>query len=133
MSYDTYATLLNKKLVVPSQKTAYVAVDRQHFGRILQPHIERIKLDEAWYLTRYPDVREGIERGDFSSASEHYIKVGYYEHRMPRDIVVDEDWYLEQYSDVRDAVAKNVFTSAQAHFATAGFKEGRFPHADFRP
>ncbi len=133
MSYDTYATLLNKKLVIPSQKTSYLAVDKQHLSRVLQPHIERIKLDEAWYLSQYPDVREAIERGDFASASEHYINVGYYEHRMPRHILVEEAWYLEQYADVREAVANNVFASGQAHFAIAGFREGRFPHANFRP
>jgi hypothetical protein len=123
MSFDTYATLLNKKLVVPSQQ----------FAMLLGPHIERIRLDEDWYLKQYPDVRDAIDRGEFSSASEHYTKVGYFEHRMPHAIEVEEAWYLEQYPDVRDAVANGVFANGQTHFTRVGFREGRFPHPNFRP
>jgi hypothetical protein len=133
MSFDTYATLLNKKLVVPSQKTSYVAVERQHFARLLEPHIERIRLDQDWYVQQYPDVRDAIDRGEFSSAAEHYVKVGYFEHRMPHAIEVEEAWYLEQYPDVRDAVASGIFATGQTHFTRVGFREGRFPHPNFRP
>jgi hypothetical protein len=133
MSFDTYATLLNKKLVVPSQKTSYVAVDRHHFALLLGPHIERIRLDSDWYLKQYTDVRDAIDRGEFVSAAEHYVKVGYFEHRMPRAIEVEEAWYLEQYPDVREAVANGVFPTGQTHFTHVGFREGRFPHPNFRP
>jgi hypothetical protein len=131
MPFETYATLLNKKLVVPSPKTPYVAVDRAFFIALLARRLGNIYVDETWYLDRFPDVREGIERGEFASAAEHYANVGFYEHRMPYEIEVDEDWYLENYPDIAIAVTKGIFQSGRAHFYRVGFREGRFPHANF--
>ena len=131
MPFETYATLLNKKLVVPSAKTPYVAVDRAFFNTPLARRLGNIHVDETLYLDRFPDVREGIERGEFACAAEHYAKVGFYEHRMPYEIEVDEDWYLENYPDIATAVTKGIFPSGQAHFYRVGFREGRFPHPNF--
>ena len=131
MSYDTYATLLNKKLVVPSAKTPYVAVDRTFFTHLLAHGVGGVHVDEAWYFERSPDVREAVERGDFASAADHYAKVGFYEHRMPYEIEVDEEWYLENYPDIAAAVEKGVFATGAAHFYQLGFREGRFPHPNF--
>jgi hypothetical protein len=130
--FDTYATLINKKLVLPSQRTRYVAVDRDHFAVLLAPHVARIHVDEAWYLKQAPDVREAVERGEFRSAADHYVKVGYFEHRMPYLIEVDEHWYREAYPDIGEAVEQGVFVSGQAHFRELGFREGRFPYPKFR-
>jgi hypothetical protein len=131
MPFETYATLLNKKLVVPSVKTPYVAVDRVFFNTLVALGLVNIYVDETWYLERFPDVREGIERGEFTNAAEHYAKVGFYEHRMPHEINVDEDWYLENYPDIATAVTKGVFPSGHAHFYRVGYREGRFPHPNF--
>jgi len=131
-AFDTYATLMNKKLVVPSQKTSYIAVDRDHFASILAPHVERIHVDEDWYLEQAPDVRRAVERGEFRDAADHYVKVGYFEHRMPYLIEVDEAWYLQSYPDVGKAVQAGVFASGQAHFVELGYREGRFPYAGFK-
>jgi hypothetical protein len=128
---DTYATLLNKKLVVPSQKTTYLAVDRSYFATVLAPALSSVHVDENWYLSRFPDVAEAIGRGDFASAADHYAKVGFYEHRMPYEIDVDDEWYLESYPDVAAAVEKGTFPSGRAHFYLLGYREGRFPHANF--
>jgi hypothetical protein len=132
MTYDTYATLLNKRLVIPSEKTSYVAVDRTHFALVLRPHIARIRVDTKWYLGRYPDVSAAIDRGEFESATDHYVKVGYFEHRMPHPIEVDEGWYVTTYPDIAAAVEKGVFTSGALHFERLGFREGRFPYSGFR-
>ena len=132
MPHDTYATLLNKKLVVPSQKTAYLAIDRDYFVSILARVVSDISVDERWYIERSPDVGEAVERGDFTSATDHFVKVGFYEHRMPYEIDVDEEWYLANYSDIADAVRKGVFASGRAPFYLLGYREGRLPHANFK-
>jgi hypothetical protein len=132
-SFDPFAALINKKLMLPSQKSTYIAVNRDLLVTLLQPHIQRIFVDETWYLDRSPDVRSAIDTGQgFISAADHYARAGYFEHRMPYLIEVDERWYLEAYSDVADAVTKGVFESGQAHFVEVGFREGRFPFSGFR-
>lgn len=91
-----------------------------------------IKLDEGWYLDAYPDVRDAVERGLVANARHHYVRYGYYEHRLPFSVTVDEAWYLDAYRDVRDAIALGDIKSAQAHFVTRGFREGRLPYPNFR-
>jgi hypothetical protein len=126
-----YATLVNAKIIVTSIKRPYVAVD-EHFLRFcMRPIISQIKIDEAWYLTQYPDVADASDQEGKLSAAEHYIKHGYYENRLPYEIKVDEAWYLEHYPDVATAVNDGVFTSAQAHFEQIGFAEGRLPFPNF--
>ncbi len=131
MPHDTYATLMNKKLLVPSAKTTYMAVDRNFFTNLLAGKLAVVRVDEEWYLAHSPDVREAIEREEFASAADHFVKVGYYEHRMPYEVKVDEDWYLEHYADIAAAVHKGVFASGKAHFYQLGYREGRFPHPNF--
>lgn len=131
MPHDTYAALINKKLVVPSQKTSYVAIERGFFEEIFFGVVARIHVDESWYLAQSPDVKDAIGRGEFESASEHFVKVGYYEHRMPYEIDVDEVWYLDNYEDIAAAVDQKVFPSGRAHFYQLGYREGRFPHPNF--
>jgi hypothetical protein len=41
-------------------------------------------VDEDFYLTEYPDVREAIMQGRFRDAQQHFIKQGYREGRAPR-------------------------------------------------
>ncbi len=131
MPYETYATLLNKKLIVPSRKTAYIAVDRSFFVETFSKIVASIFVDEGWYLNRSPDVGEAIKQGSFSSAGDHYASVGFYEHRMPYEIDVEESWYLENYADIAEAVHSGVFQSGREHFYSLGYREGRFPHPSF--
>jgi hypothetical protein len=91
-----------------------------------------IKFDEAWYLSKYPDVKEAVRRGVVASGREHYVLSGYYEHRLPTAILVNEKWYLDAYPDVREAMRAGVYKSGQAHFDLAGFREGRLPYANFQ-
>ena len=131
MSHDTYAALLNKKLVIPSQKTSYLAIERNYFVGILSRVVSDIYVDESWYVQHSPDVGTAVAEGDFASATDHFIKVGFYEHRMPYEIDVDDEWYLENYPDIADAVKTRVFPSGRAHFYQNGYREGRLPHANF--
>ena len=128
---ETYATLLNMKVVIPSSKTSYVATDRRFWQSLLALRVDDIDLDEVWYLQRYPDIADAIRKGVLKSARDHYIHVGYLEHRMPYPIDVDSAWYLAQYSDVKAAVLDKLFISAQDHFEESGYREGRYPFPNF--
>jgi hypothetical protein len=129
--FASYATLINLKLLIPSARTQYVAVDRNHLIDFLKPTLRQIYVDEAWYLANHPDVAEAIESGIVQDARDHYVSAGYYEHRMPYEIEVDGDWYLAQYEDVREAVKTGEIETARHHFYAAGFKEGRLPAPGF--
>ena len=131
MTIETYATLINKRLVLPSQKTNYAAVETHFLVTALQPQLGRIFLDEAWYLRRNPDVVVAIKDGAVADARAHYVLHGYYEHRLPYEIVVEESWYLAQYADIAQAVRGGVFPDGQTHFEQQGYREGRMPFAGF--
>lgn len=126
-----YAALINRKLVIPSEKLPYFAVERHFFQRCLRSMIAQIKVDEPWYAATYTDVAKAVAEGVVQSPREHYIRFGYFEHRMPYRIEVDEDFYLDAYADVRKAIEKGEFDSAQLHFDFVGFQEGRLPFANF--
>lgn len=132
MDIPNYASLINRKLIVPSSKKPFVAVDEHFLALLLMPHLERIDVDESWYLSTYADVGAAIERGVVPNAKAHYCKYGYFEHRMPQRILVDEAWYLVEYPDVRGGVDTKDFESGQDHFERLGYKEGRFPYRDFQ-
>jgi len=96
--------------------------------------VETVKLllrgttfDEKWYLSKYPDVAEGVAAGVFKSGRHHFIQVGYFEGRRPSEFEVDEKWYLDTYPDVADGIKKGVIKSARQHFNDHGYDEGRFP------
>jgi hypothetical protein len=132
LDIPNYASLINRKLIVPSSKKPFVAVDEHFLALLLKPRLERIEVDESWYLSTYPDVGAAIERGVVPNAKAHYCKYGYFEHRMPHRILVDEAWYLAEYPDVRGGVVDTKdFESGQDHFERLGYKEGRFPYRDF--
>jgi hypothetical protein len=126
-----YGTLLGRKLVVPSARTGYVAVDQFLFFELMARRLAAVPVDEVWYLETYPDIKDAIASGAVRSAKHHYARFGYFEHRMPRNIVVDNVWYLEAHPDVRDAIRQGVYVDGQEHYLMAGFREGRLPYAGF--
>jgi hypothetical protein len=131
MNVASFATLINQKVLIPSTRTQYVAVDKEHLVDFLKPTLRTIYVDSDWYLLNNPDIAEAIQSGIVANAEDHYVTYGYYEHRIPYEIKVEEDWYLTQYPDVKEAVQKGLFASAHGHFYTVGFREGRLPHAHF--
>jgi hypothetical protein len=131
MKAASFATLINQKVLIPSPRTQYVAVDKEHLVDFLKPTLRTIYVDTEWYLFTNPDIADAIRSGAVANAVDHYITFGYYEHRMPYEIEVEEKWYLTQYPDVKDAVSKGLFPSARDHYYVVGFKEGRVPHANF--
>lgn len=105
----------------------YVELSEAKFMGILRLALAHVIVDEAWYLSVYPDVAAAIHAGSFRSARQHYIASGYFEDRLPHVVAVDEAWYNREYPDVAAAVRNGVFASAQQHFEVYGFKEGRLP------
>src|ERR1700712_262518 len=99
MDLRTYAGLLNLRIIIPSAKGNYIAVERHFFSNCLIPLLEKVKVDENWYLEAYPDVRDAIASGVVPNVRAHYARFGFYEHRMPYHIMIDEDWYLAEYAD----------------------------------
>ena len=129
---EPLAALINRKLMLPSQKTNYMAVEMHYLSHAMRDQVGRIFVDEEWYAARHPDVLLAIQEGKIETVSEHYILYGYYEHRMPYLIEVDDAWYLDEYEDIAGAIKAGTFPSGQAHFEVAGYREGRIPYAHFR-
>jgi hypothetical protein len=132
LEVSTYADLLNRDVIVPSANGGFIGVELHFFIDCMRPILERIKFDERWYLKTHPDVLEAITSNIVPDAHDHYVRHGFFEHRMPYQITVNEKWYLREYADVRDAIARSQFPSGQAHFETKGFREGRIPYASFK-
>jgi hypothetical protein len=130
-AFGSMAALKNQGLLVPENHTHF-RIERNFLISIMAKRIASIKFDEAWYLSKYPDVKDAVKRGIIASGREHYMAHGFYEHRMPTAIVVNEKWYLESYPDIAEAIRSGIYRSAQAHFDQAGFREGRLPFPNFQ-
>ena len=128
--FGSLASLKNQGLLAEESPTHF-RVERNFLIALIAKRLANIKFDEAWYLSKYPDVKEAVKRGLFRSGREHYVLSGYYEHRMPAAITINEKWYLEAYPDVAEAMKAGVYKTGQAHFDLAGFREGRMPYANF--
>jgi hypothetical protein len=127
----SFGALIVNKVVVPSANSTYLAVDQHLFYQLAMAAISAIEFDEAWYLSTYTDIRDAIAAGVVSSAQHHYIRHGYYEHRLPRKVVVDEAWYLDVHKDVQEALTRRHYSSGQEHFQLSGYREGRLPYPGF--
>ena len=99
---------------------------------IVEAASKTIEFDEAWYLKKNEDVAEAVRLGVVRNGHDHYIRFGFNENRLPRQINVDEAFYCSQNADVAKAIKDGVFISGQAHFDQSGYAEGRLPFADYK-
>lgn len=83
------------------------------------------EFDERGYLQRNPDVAEGIRRGEFKSAYDHYVRFGQYENRAGAFKAFNEQEYLRLNPDVAEAVRRGEFASAYDHYVKFGQYENR--------
>jgi hypothetical protein len=125
-----YSSLINAKIIVPVSNE-HIEIDIHFLKFCMQLILEKIQLDERWYLSTYPDIQVAIQNGEVSSAAVHYVRHGYFENRLPYLIEVDPEWYMEQYPDISLAVSRREFLTPQDHFQRAGFGEGRLPYPGF--
>jgi Domain of unknown function (DUF4347)/Bacterial Ig domain len=82
--------------------------------------------DANYYLTNNPAVAAAIGRGEYSSALDHFERVGKVEGRNP-SIYYDEKVYLDYNPGVAAAVARGEFATAFDHFIQDGQFEKRDP------
>jgi hypothetical protein len=104
-----------------------VSVSYEDFIRIVKLLLAAAEIDESWYLERYDDIREAVDKGEVPSARKHFATDGYFEGRLPFPLMVDEDWYLSRYPDVAEGIRTGAIASATQHFITDGYREGRLP------
>jgi hypothetical protein len=86
-----------------------------------------ISVDERWYRSTYSDIDRAIRSGEVPSAKEHFVSDGYFEDRLPSQVLVDEEFYTRRYPDVAQRIDDGEISSAQEHFESHGFSEGRLP------
>jgi hypothetical protein len=104
-----------------------LTLDRDGFMVVLTEMLQAASFDEQWYLGEYPDVAEAVERGEFSSAREHYVRFGYFEGRLPGLNGFDAEAYCGVYPDLEYILVEPKSDSkAKAHFIEHGYREGRF-------
>ncbi len=131
MVIPTYASIINSKKVKFDVASGCAQVDEHFLRYCMSFMLANVRVDDEWYLDQYPDVGAAIANGVISDCKTHFMKFGFYEHRLPHRIIVDESWYLRSYKDIREAVAKGAFRNGQEHFVEFGFREGRLPYANF--
>lgn len=104
-----------------------VSIAYDDFIQVVRMLVADAEVDEAWYLSQYPDVAKAIEEGNVESARRHFVDDGYFEGRLPFPMAVNESWYLEQNPDVAEGIRQGLFDSATQHFISDGYREGRRP------
>lgn len=122
--FETIKAMLNLTTTRGSTRVNMTYEELQQMVRIL---LSAIAVDEDFYLTRNPDVAEGIRNGTIRSAQEHFVDHGYFEGRLPYLIAVDEEWYQATHSDIADTLRSGEYASGQDHFDGPGYPEGRQP------
>jgi hypothetical protein len=80
--------------------------------------------DENYYLSKYPFVQEGIDRGIISSGKEHFEKFGQKLGFTEVSPYYDENYYLANNPAVAAAVSSGAFASGLDHFIQFGWKQG---------
>jgi hypothetical protein len=108
-----------------------VTIDGKLLHNLLQIVSSTVPLDEAFYLSKYPDVAEAISRGNFKNVRHHFGTFGFFEGRQPFEIVVDEEFYLKANPDIKRSIRDGHEKSGQSHYDRYGWKEGRLPYANF--
>jgi hypothetical protein len=104
-----------------------VDMSYEDLQKMIRTLLTVVKVDEAFYLDRNPDVADGIRRGGIRSAQEHFLDHGYFEGRRPYRIEVNEKWYHETYPDLAETFRSGEYATGQAHFDGPGYSEGREP------
>ncbi|MEG4630646.1 hypothetical protein QUB56_13675 [Microcoleus sp. AR_TQ3_B6] len=80
--------------------------------------------DENYYLSKYPFVQEGIDRGIISSGKEHFEKFGQKLGFTEVSRYYDENYYLANNPAVAAAVSSGSFASGLDHFIQFGWEQG---------
>jgi len=123
----SFKTLRGRLSIVKINGSVRVNNTYDDFVEIVKLLLRGTAFDEKWYIEKYPDVAEAVRTGAFKTGRQHFIDVGYFEGRRPREFEVDEKWYLQTNPDVAEGIAKGEIKSAHEHFNDHGYEEGRLP------
>jgi hypothetical protein len=126
-SVASFSSLKKQLPITTNSGRVMVNIPYDDFVEVLKLVLRGVAVDETWYLNRYPDVAEAVNKGVFKSAWHHYVESGYFEDRWPVEPRIDESWYLERYTDVADGIRSGLIKTALAHFVEHGYQEGRAP------
>lgn len=91
-----------------------------------------IDFDEAWYLTRYPDVAAAVAAGSCPSGYAHYLSHGKDEGRLPRantPLSFDSEWYASAYPMAVREVGSRDPVALEEHYRVFGLARGYLPHS----
>jgi hypothetical protein len=122
--FETIKSLVN---LTTTRGRTRVDMTYEDLQKMIRTLLSVVEVDEAFYLTRNPDVADGIRTGAIRSAREHFLDHGYFEGRLPYRIEVDEQWYLETHADVAETLHRGEYATGQDHFDRPGYPEGRAP------
>ena len=85
--------------------------------------------DPVWYLTRYPEVRQEIAAGHYSSALHHYLTNDTPRLFDPQEFF-SEECYRQAHPDIVPSLEHGYFRNGYDHFVRYGMYEGRIPKED---
>jgi len=107
------------------------------------PASPNVGFNEAYYLNMYPDVKNAVKAGKFSSGFEHYVLMGKKESRVCNGenpaqagvegdakqikLLFDESWYLHTYPLAAAEIAKKGMEPFE-YYITRGIEQRHSPN-----
>jgi phytanoyl-CoA hydroxylase len=79
--------------------------------------------DEDYYLEQYPDVAEGVAKGEWLSGYSHFAEIGRSRGRLGLP-VIDETWYLRAYPLAANEIALGKAANCVEHYLKYGRYRG---------
>ena len=119
--------------VVVTRRGLHIDIERDGFLELVRKLLAAVPVDETWYREHYPEAAEDLRSERVLSASDHYVRKGYFVGFLPFDVVVDDDWYIARYEHVRNGLAVGEAVSAKDHFMRIGYGEGCQPTQRAQP
>ena len=108
--------------------SGYSTLKTHELEELLAAYLSSVAVDEAWYLSQYPDIKKAQEAGTLGmTPADHYRRRGYLEGRLPSLPDVDEKAYRARYPDVAKDIAAGAWPNALTHFINSGYQEARDP------
>lgn len=114
-------------------KMGYFSPRGEYFRVLEDPEAAALRcswyFDPDWYLKTYPEIKELIATGQWTSALHHYLSNDDPSQRNPNPYF-DDAWYRATYHDVAAEVALGKLRNGYEHFLKFGIYEGRKPRED---
>lgn len=109
-----------------------VAIEIDLLRLILEEVAKNLLFEQDFYLMTYPDVYDLYRDGRIEDLHQHFIKIGFYEGRLPADPHVDEVFYRTEYPDIEIAATSGDLPLIAQHYVEFGAEEGRCPNAKIK-